>query len=237
MGGFRWTNADIAILRCYYGRWPAARIASAVGRTLRSVFRQANLLGLAKTIRHTTSADHARIAELAQQGLCNRCIGREIGLSRGAVRKWRARLGVPPVASGGSVDSCLRCKERVRVNTREQLARCGAKSLGEVRVMAFRKYACDAGWPEDLRPRAVQILNLLYHEGPKTRKEIAAAIGMPWKGSRKSLHSNDREGSYLAHLIARGLVVCLGRCVRGRGKGLSTCRYAVPVGVGPSYGN
>jgi DNA-binding IclR family transcriptional regulator len=91
--------------------------------------------------------------------------------------------------------------------------------------VAYKAFAKESGWPDDLRPRAVQILNLLASHGmPLTRKQIAEKIGMPWKGSRKSLHSNDKEGSYLANLQARGLVIKLGKIANtncGRGSGVS----------------
>lgn len=99
--------------------------------------------------------------------------------------------------------------------------------MAEVRRLAFNQFAERHGWPSDLRPRAVQILDLLYQYGPKTRRQIVEATGMPWLGSRKSLHSNDPEGSYLAHLVARGLVVRSIKVVKGRGKGGSCDLYSI----------
>jgi hypothetical protein len=59
----------------------------------------------------------------------------------------------------------------------------------------------------------VQILDALAERGPMTKAQIAEAIGMPWRGrpSRRILKSRDQEGSYLAHLVKRGLVIQLGR--------------------------
>lgn len=120
-------------------------------------------------------------------------------------------------------------RQKVAEKTREQLAAAGVNSLAEVRRLAFDQFATRHGWPADLRPRAVQILDLLYQKGPHTREQIAEAIKMPWKGSRKSLCSNDPEGSYLAHLIARGLVVASKRAhkVHGQGSGKSCDVYAI----------
>jgi hypothetical protein len=75
------------------------------------------------------------------------------------------------------------------------------------------------------------MLNAMWDNGPMTRRELADAIGMPWKGSRKSLVSNDPEGSYLAHLIARGLVVSLGRIKKGKGRGHSCQVYSLPLWI------
>jgi hypothetical protein len=134
-------------------------------------------------------------------------------------------LGLPSNRGGE------RYRDRVRQKTREQLRKAGVESLANVRTKAFQDWAESCGWPRNLRPRHVEILNLLWEKGPQTRREIAAAIGMPWKGSRKSLVSNDPEGSYLAHLMRRGLVVCLGRLVKGKGKGGSVCVYSLLLTV------
>jgi len=118
---------------------------------------------------------------------------------------------------------------RVRKKTREQCRKAGVSSLAAVRVKAFKDYARRYGLPEDLLPREVQIINFLCRNGPSTRRQIAAGVGFPWKGSRKSLTGNRPEGTYLMHLINRGFVVNLGRVVKGKGSGYSTCLYSVPL--------
>jgi hypothetical protein len=126
-------------------------------------------------------------------------------------------------------------RQKVAEKTRQQLQRAGLPSIGHLRVEAFKKYARDHGWPEDLQVREVQILNAMWDRGPMTRREIAAAIGMPWKGTRKSLMGNRIGGSYLATLMRRGMVVNLGRIVKhpdagkgGRaGQGKNCCVYSL----------
>lgn len=95
--------------------------------------------------------------------------------------------------------------------------------------MAFRRYAASSGWPEDLAPREVHILEVLSASDPMTRPEIARAIGMPWIGSRRSLKGNTPGGSYLASLMRRGLVASLGRVVRGQGRGHSLHLYTLAI--------
>jgi hypothetical protein len=141
-------------------------------------------------------------------------------------REWvmelrRDKLGLPHNAYS------QHRRRRVAEKTKEQLAKAGLPSIGHLRARAFQQFAARHGWPADLRPRAVQILDLLYQRGPHTRRQIFDAIGMPWKGSRKSLVSNDPEGSYLAHLAARGLIVVSQRAVRGKGRGKSVNVYAI----------
>lgn len=124
-----------------------------------------------------------------------------------------------------------RHRNRVRRKTERQLEREGVPTLAALRSKVFHERARAAGWPDDLRPRAVQILNVLWEKGPRTRRQLCDDIGMPWKGSRKSLVSNDPEGSYLAHLVARGLVVILPRAhrVTGKGRGRSQNLYSLPL--------
>ena len=119
--------------------------------------------------------------------------------------------------------------------TRRQYEGMGIPSLSQLRLDCWARRARELGWPDDLGPRHLQILHHLYHTGPMTRREIAAAIGTPWKGSRKSLVSNDPEGLYLAHLMNRGLVVSLGRLRKfpGKGKGSSLQVYSIPLHVHP----
>lgn len=229
MNGRPWSHDDLVFVHEHYGTLPAGEIAKQLGRTVRSIWQCARLCGLTRARKDYTQEEQRTIASMARQGYCNCCIARSIGrkvASKGEIRRWRRKLGVPQVMSGGAVGTCQTCLERVRAETKRQCQEAGVASLGQVRVLAFRRFAADHGWPEDLRPRAVQILEALFAYGPMTRPQIAAAIGMPWKGSRKSLVSNDPEGSYLAHLQARGLVVrSAGRLVRGTTKGQSIHLY------------
>ena len=235
----RWTDAELSVLKDQYGWINSETVARNLNRPLKHIYNQATALGLTKTYHRVTAAEKRTIKRMVKAGACNTHIGQAIGIDKHIVRKWRTRLGLPQLTSGGSVDSCQACKERVRANTKEQCRKAGVKSLAEIRTLAFRKYARKHGWSEDIRPRGVQILNLLFMEGPKTRFEIAGKIGLRWRGSRKSLCSNDPQGSYLANLLHRGLVVVIkrGRQVTGQGKGHSVDLYAIPLGVKPRKGN
>jgi hypothetical protein len=136
-----------------------------------------------------------------------------------------------PLASA-AVDT--EAKKRAVVN---QLKTLGLSSPTELRSRAFRLYAIECGWPEDLRPREVQILNVLAARGvPMTRLEIAQAIGMRTDrtGDRghghktlELLSGNGPGGTYTASLMRRGLVAKLkrGSVVAGLGKGHSRDLY------------
>ncbi len=234
-----WTPEESQLIRERYGQEPAAELARLVGRTPRAVWQHAKLLGVTKPAPPRIGPDRQQvIREMALDGYCNRCIGRRIKAERHEIGRWRRKLGVPPVGVNGAVKSCRSCQENVRSKTAEQCRQAGVSNLAEVRVLAFRKFAGSHGWPEDLRPRAVQMLELLFACGPMSRRQMAAGLGMPWKGSRKSLVSNDPEGSYLAHLQARGLVMrSHGRVMRGQTRGSSCWLYMLtPLAEGMKHG-
>ena len=229
-----WTQLEVDTVRRLYSTHSAAAIGKLLGRPAHSVYNQAFALGLKKLVHADTGpALHAFLRSKHALGWSDAEIAdawsklQGAPLGRKTLCDHRRKLGLPNNAFSD------RRRRAVAAKTREQLAKAGLKSLAEVRVVAYRDRAVKAGWPADLRPRAVQILNVLWDRGPMTRRELADAIGMPWKGSRKSLVSNDPEGSYLAHLIKRGLVISLGRVaqVLGQGRGKSRQVYSLNMWV------
>lgn len=212
-----------------------SQIARDLGRSYEFVHRHAHSTADGwKSSFFLDEAGKEKIRQLVPTAICNSCIGREVGIGRKEVRRWRKQLGLSAY-QGNGMQGCQRCSDRTRETTKQQLAKAGLKSIGMLRVVAFRKYARENGWPEDLRPRAVQILSTLYLHGPQTRRQIAERIGMPWKGSRASLHNNDKEGSYLANLMARGLVVCANRKLQQGGQGKNVGIYMIPLHIQPEF--
>lgn len=227
MSGKPWTQQEITLLRELYATHTAAEVADRLGRSLSSTYNHAASLGLRKVghNRPLTPAQQVIVRVYHAAGYCDREIAQRLGVER----RWfsEKRLGMGLASNALSE----RRRRQVADKTRQQIQAAGVSSLAEIRVKAYRQFARKRGWPEDLRPRAVLILDVLYEQGAMTRREIAEAVGMPWKGSRKSLCSNDPEGSYLAHLTARGFVSVAkrGRRVHGRGKSLNT--YSVTPGI------
>ena len=235
-----WTDAERQFVRDHAGELTVPQIAERLGRTPTQVYRMRARLGLMIPRVPMGAAfaaylrDHHRAgwsdAEIAA-GYSRQYPGRR-PMDRHTVGTERAKLGLP--------ENRLHEYQRRRVaaKTAEQLQAAGLPSLAAVRAKAFRDYARSQGWPEDLRPRAVQILNAIWDRGPMTRRELARAIGMPDQydrphGEASVLASNDPEGSYLAHLAARGLVVVFKRAgrVTGRGKGRSVDVYSLPIDI------
>lgn len=226
------------ILLDLYGDIPARSLAKHMRRSVGFVYRRAAALGLSESrpnhgpefdgfirAKHELGWSDSEIADAWSDR-----IGRPV--DRHTVSEHRRKFGLPSNALSEHR------RQLVRQKTEEQLREAGVETLAELRAKVFRERARAAGWPEDLRPRAVQILNALWDKGPRTRRQLADDLGMPWKGSRKSLVSNDPEGSYLAHLVNRGLVVRLKRAkpVTGQGRGKSVDVYSLPLNIVRSEG-
>jgi len=220
-----WTDEETAFLRQHYRKKPARLIAAQLGLTERKVYAKADHIGLCISQRIKAPGFVEYFKRKHAEGWSDSEIARAKRVDRHAVTALRKRLNLPPNALS------QHRRDQVRQKTKEQLKKAGLPTLAALRADAFRRRARQAGWPEDLRPRAVQILNLIWERGPQTRKQIAAAIGLPWRGSRNSLLSNDPEGTYLANLMARGLVISLGRIAVGKGTGHSCCVYSLPLTI------
>lgn len=227
MRGEPYTTAELVVLRQAFGQRSAARVAKQLGRTASGVYQAWARLGLS-TRRRDPKPLQRFIRPKHRLGWSDNEIATawnaehpDQPINRRWISEVRRRLGL------GSNRMSKHCRSRVAEKTKEQCSKAGVKSLAEVRRLAYDKFAKSHGWPSDLRPRAVQIMDLLYQYGPHTRRQITASIGMSWRGSRKSLSSNDPEGSYLAHLTARGLVVRSLKAVKGRGKGGSCDLYSI----------
>lgn len=214
----RWFTAqEQSLVRELYATHTAEQVAARIGRSVGSVYRLAERLGLEKC-RHWTDEEIDAVRRLNAEGLPDRVVAERLGYTLDQAKHLRQRFGF-------QFNPDIEAKRRAVEKQHQAL---GIRHGGELRALAYRRFATESGWPNDLRPRAVQILNLLAAVGlPMSRRQICDALGMPWKGSRASLSSNDPEGSYLAHLAARGLVQVLHRAgtVTGEGKGKSVHLY------------
>lgn len=217
-----WTKTELDYLRRWYRKRPTSEIATHLGVTVGKVYATVQRLRIGEPKPGIGRRVGPQIRKYHAQGWSDSEIAAKVGCCREYVGELRRKLGLPSNAYNEHY------RARVRAKTQEQCRKAGVPNLGALRARIHREQAAAAGWPEDLRLRHVQILDLLYDHGPKTRREIAEAIGMPWKGSRQSLTSNDPEGSYLGHLMARGFVVCLPRKVRQGGQGKNVSLYMIP---------
>jgi hypothetical protein len=228
-----WTPADVEVLRRDYGRVPAPIIAAAMGRNVWQVRAAAKRYGLASTYAWFTKRREdieTCLRSRNAEGWPDAEVAQELGLDRHAVSGLRRRLGLP------SQQYSERVRRKTAAAAAEQCRRMGVPNMGKLRVQVYRARARASGWPEDLRWRAVQILNALWDHGPMTRRQLAEAIGMPWKEGVhcNNLTGNGPGGTYTAELMRRGLVVCMGRIVPARsfrGHPTTVAVYSLPLTI------
>jgi hypothetical protein len=239
----RWTPAEEARLRELAHTMPWREVAAAMGLSLTTIWPRACKLKLTKGLKGPIYKQLGLTAFLKEEhaaGWCDTEIAAEwnrrhpqVPISRSCISERRRNLGLP--------DNLLHQRRRRRVanKTREQLRNAGLKSLAEVRAKAFADFAAKQGWTGfKLRPRAVQVLNVLYDRGPHTRRQICEVLGLRWKSARHNgLSANggrkhpDRRGTYLSELVEAGLVVRLDRAVRTGRPGGNVSLYAVAPDV------
>ena len=221
------------ILRCEYRTLGAKAVAHRLGVPVQTVYRAASRFGVARPIERVVGKElDAHIRDHHSQGWSDSEITNAWNathpktICRRHLSERRRHLGLKSNANNE------RHRQRVAAKTQEQLKEAGCNSLAEVRAKAYRKFARDRGWPEDLRPREVQIMDLLYERGPHTRRGIAEGIGWNTQRDQRTWLCCGKygRGSYLANLMARGLVIRLsGRVVKGESSGKSCYLYAIPI--------
>jgi Putative ATPase subunit of terminase (gpP-like) len=224
-----WSTRDDKRLRRLYGRTPAAKIAKLMGRTISSVYQRANKIKLSNpldfdAIRHRK--DQAK--KLYANGWSDAEVAAAVGISRRTMTDSRNRMGIP--ANGKNHP---RFRARVAATTARQCAAAGVRNLGELRSKRFREFVASTGWG-NVSIRSAQIAEALYRLGPMTRRQICAAIGMQWRGSRKTFStSRVPGGSYMAELQRAGYVVRLDAAVSKKGKGRCQDLYMIGLDVEP----
>lgn len=228
MSRSKWTIAEDAFLRSWYGRKSAKDLAVSLSRTSSSVYQRANKLGLIqKQDKREIRARKSIIKSLLKRGMSDSEVANRVGMDRRALTEMRNRMGVP--ANGRNA----RYKKRVAKKTRDQCRKAGVASLAEIRVKRFCEFVEELGWP-GVSVRAAQIAEALYRLGPMTRKQICKVIGLPWRGSRKTLStSRVPGGSYMAELQRAGFVLRLESAITHAGKGNHEDLYMIGLEVEP----
>jgi DnaJ-domain-containing protein 1 len=237
-----WKQAEIDQALALHGKQTTVQIAALLGRSLSSTYQlffrhgltepkssQAEREALIKFIakHHAQQWSDSEIAAAWSAKHPDRAVGRQW------IRDVRCqKLGLPK--NGVTTD---RFRRRVAAKTQEQLEKAGLPSMGHLRREAFKAFCVRQGWPQVDRPRLAQILNLLYEQGPHTREQISAKIGVKWQGTEN--HPASRMGlkigtgaSAMSVLMKLGLVVRLRRTFcTGKGKGQCCFMYAIAPGV------
>lgn len=232
MNGQPWLPAEELLLIAGYedGMQPAA-IAELCRHSLAAVYQKKCILGFPRRYPRHTKSVIAKAKRLFRQGLPDRVIAERLGLSHDQAKHLRSTYCSP------------RCNPDVDAKRRgvaKQLKTLGLTSPTQLRSRAYRLFAIANGWPDDLRPREVQILNVLARSGvPMTALEIATAIGANTStthrtGSRRLiLCGNGPGGTYTASLMRRGLVIGLanaGPACKTTGKGCGQRKHLYTLG-------
>jgi len=210
---FRWTPADDARLREMYPTHTAVQIGEALGVPFWRVVNRVGVLGLSKHP-HWPAAVVDRVKVLNAGGKCDREIHELMAdvFKPGPagfyqVKSIRRQYGLPYVKD----------RDAKRRSVEHQRKTLGVGVGGGLRKYGHRRFAGRSGWPEDLPPRCVQILNVLCERGPMTALQLAEAIGAA-TDKRNSVHGGRRlltcsaascggHGTYTGLLKARGLVM------------------------------
>lgn len=206
MNGRPWTESECERIRSEYGTVPTGQLAASLGRPLSSVYQMAHKLG--RVQRRDCASDQQIIDalhELNPQGYSDTEImgileqRLDKAVDRHRIGEIRRKIGLPL----NKVTDRLR--ERVRQNTRKQLAAAGRQTLAELRIDRWQQWKRQLGWPDHLTVRAVQAMEMFYRHGALTRVELCHLLGVSSR-KRTAPISNAPGGTVLAELQRAGLI-------------------------------
>jgi DNA-binding CsgD family transcriptional regulator len=166
-----WTHKDIAILRSLYHHKSRPEIGELLNRTPGAVGRKAVKLGLARVHFRMTPAALQTLRTLTEAGYSETDIAEQLGTNWNTVRTYRRKLGL------ASQPRSAHYRAKVRALTRQQCKSEGVRSLVELRYMRAAAENARRGWPTDISPNGIKILEALLRESPLPTVEIARRIG------------------------------------------------------------
>lgn len=206
-------------------RWPREPIptvAAALNRSPGACYQAAARLGI-RVANHAEYGPEfeAFLREKHAEGWSDADIARDWFGVRETVSDIRRRLGLPCNTHNA------RHIEKIRAATARQCEDNDVASLGELRSVVFRLRACEAGWPAACTPMMCGILDQL-ETGPKTRRQLCAAMGKRWHRCKALTTSNG--GSAMFALVKMGCVVRGGRVPFAPGKGMTEFQYRLAPG-------
>jgi len=218
-----YTQQDIDYIREHYGQQHVRQIAKKLKRTTGAVHRIASKHGFTIQPRTDPTAEVLDlIRNLNAKQWSDTRISREIGCERHFVSRHRKAMGLPCQAKN---------PESVRRAIDNQRKTLGVRTGGELRQYAYRQFAIESGWPDTMRPRQVQILNILARSGvPMTKKELADEMVI----TPKTFSNGNGRSSYMGELVRQGFVIRIrrGKQILGKGSGKSVDYYALgPVAL------
>ncbi len=223
-----WTEEERDVLRREYKKTTTIpELAAKLNRTEKAVYQQAKALGLCASVPRLTEEFFDKLRDLNVAGKSDQEISVILKRQRSEISRIRRGLKIP-VSKAGIHRSQLRGVESQRKTL-------GIRHGGDLRRLAYQRFAESRGWPPDTKPREVQILEALAVAGrPMTVREISDAIGMKPKlhasGTRYVYLTgcNNQGGTYTGSLVRKGLVLRLRKKMKMTGsRGASQDLYVL----------
>lgn len=198
--GRPWTDDDDAMLARLYPVVGAEESAVRMGRRPREVRYRVVKLGLHGRSRRDCALEVSdeTILGLYLQGMTDRQIADALGVTIDCVWRRRTRFGLPKNgrADWGAMNRSIRRRRE--------------------------EFALRSGWPTDLLPRQVQVLNLMASIGvPITTAQISEMIGLRCRSLR----------IHIRNLCDRNLAVRVGTLVEKAGRGIMRSNPTYTLGV------
>jgi len=175
----------------------AKPLAREFGRTREDLVAFAQRIGVIFHRRWSADEDRRLIA-LKRAAKSLPAIADELGRTLSAVSKRAELLGLTAL----HYDPEQRRRELVAT-------RRPPRQTCEIRWAKARMAMGEHGWPPDLNPKELAILDSLWRNGPQSRRNLATSIGEPKTRNPHKLLMTHGGRSSMARLLARGLVACL----------------------------
>jgi predicted transcriptional regulator len=230
-----WTAEEIATVRELYGHKTAAQIGRKINRSANSVLQQGSKLGLNRRY----GADPALLAYIREQhaaGLVDTDIARGWQALHPDQHVCRETIAWYRRKKLGLQVNRQRILEIRRAGYAKQLRTMGIESFAVLARRRQRRFVLRSGWPADLYPLDVRILQALSDGQYHTRQEIAAAIGCRTDKQRAWFKCRRGSQTALHNLVQRGLVKrTVGRTRKVGGKGGTAFEYWIPLDVLRKY--
>lgn len=180
----KWTTEEIKKLR--------SGETFGIDRSRSSIAQKATSLGLVEP-RPFVDAD--RIRQLNEAGKSDREIASALGVSTGAVNKRRRDMGLPSNAWNEA-------HRRANASHCRRLVEDGVSTnIGANINRMCKKFATEHGWPDNLKPSRIRILNVLAVVGvPIGTRDLADLCGLQTTGSLTPMLADLRRSDLVVSL-------------------------------------
>ena len=175
-----WTGKERQFVRDHWKLrgWTASKIANSLGRPIGQVYAAAVRFGCTSRRKRIALSHYAkRIITLHADGMSCHDIAARLRLTHQTVSKWLGKIGLQPYLKPG--EHGQEGREKLRKLFLRTANRLGLDNLVQLRHERCRLEAAKRGWPYELNTlRELQVVELLFGNGPMTRNVLANRIGL-----------------------------------------------------------